>query len=153
MHVAVFDLGRTLMEYTGMPESWIAFYEQGFQAINSHFSCNQCHQIFYVLLKYYRAGTPGLWRRKKRSHRTGCLKKLSAIWINRLQISKCMETFFRSLHRTIRQLSVRIAFKVLSGTDRAMPLYSVVWAKMICFCASFHKLKGSCPFRLTPTKR
>lgn len=31
MRVIVFDLGGTLMEYEGMPHSWVDYYEQGIQ--------------------------------------------------------------------------------------------------------------------------
>lgn len=37
--VFVFDMGGTLMQYSGMPENWSAFYEQGLQAINNRFHC------------------------------------------------------------------------------------------------------------------
>lgn len=32
--VIVFDLGGTLMEYEGMPYSWISYYEECFNAVN-----------------------------------------------------------------------------------------------------------------------
>ena len=32
--VIVFDLGGTLMEYEGMPLSWIPYYETGFSQVN-----------------------------------------------------------------------------------------------------------------------
>lgn len=34
--VFVFDLGGTLMEYKGMPASWIDYYEQGFKELNEY---------------------------------------------------------------------------------------------------------------------
>lgn len=36
--VVVFDLGGTLMEYAGMPLSWLAYYPQGFAAVNQALS-------------------------------------------------------------------------------------------------------------------
>lgn len=33
MKIIVFDLGGTLMEFSGMPPTWIDYYEQGFQSI------------------------------------------------------------------------------------------------------------------------
>ena len=33
LKVVVFDLGGTLMQYIGMPYSWVDFYYQGFNAI------------------------------------------------------------------------------------------------------------------------
>ena len=33
MKVIVFDLGGTLMQYVGMPHSWVEFYKKGFDAI------------------------------------------------------------------------------------------------------------------------
>ena len=37
MKVLVFDLGGTLMEYVGMPHSWVDYYQMGFEAINADF--------------------------------------------------------------------------------------------------------------------
>jgi len=37
MKVLVFDLGGTLMEYEGMPNSWVGYYHVGFEAINADF--------------------------------------------------------------------------------------------------------------------
>lgn len=34
MRVIAFDLGGTLMEYQGMPYSWVDYYSIGFQALN-----------------------------------------------------------------------------------------------------------------------
>ena len=39
MKVIVFDLGGTLMQYVGMPHSWVEFYNQGFEAIRQKFGC------------------------------------------------------------------------------------------------------------------
>ena len=39
MKVVVFDLGGTLMQYVGMPHSWVQFYKQGFDAICGTFGC------------------------------------------------------------------------------------------------------------------
>lgn len=33
MKVIVFDLGGTLMQYVGMPYSWVEFYTKGFEMI------------------------------------------------------------------------------------------------------------------------
>ena len=38
MKVIVFDLGGTLMEYAGMPNSWVDYYMQGFEAINEKYN-------------------------------------------------------------------------------------------------------------------
>ena len=38
--VIVFDLGGTLMEYVGMPPSWISYYEECFNTVNNNFSLN-----------------------------------------------------------------------------------------------------------------
>lgn len=38
MKVIVFDLGGTLMEYKGMPLSWLPYYSQGFAAVDNAFS-------------------------------------------------------------------------------------------------------------------
>ena len=40
MKIIVFDLGGTLMQYVGMPYSWVDFYYQGFDAIIQKYDCN-----------------------------------------------------------------------------------------------------------------
>ena len=40
MKVFVFDLGGTLMEYKGMPYSWIEYYEKAFETVNTDFNLN-----------------------------------------------------------------------------------------------------------------
>lgn len=39
MKIIVFDLGGTLMQYVGMPYSWVDFYYQGFDAIIQKYDC------------------------------------------------------------------------------------------------------------------
>lgn len=45
MKVAVFDLGGTLMQYVGMPYSWVVFYCQGFEAIIQKPNCKGLQMI------------------------------------------------------------------------------------------------------------
>ncbi|MCL2427447.1 MAG: HAD family hydrolase [Oscillospiraceae bacterium] len=40
LKVIVFDLGGTLMEYKGMPLSWVEYYESAFEAVNLEFDLN-----------------------------------------------------------------------------------------------------------------
>lgn len=40
MKIIVFDLGGTLMQYEGMPYSWVEFYQQGFDSIIQKYNCN-----------------------------------------------------------------------------------------------------------------
>ena len=35
----MFDLGGTLMEYVGMPYSWVDFYAKGLESIIQRFQC------------------------------------------------------------------------------------------------------------------
>jgi len=37
LKVIVFDLGGTLMQYVGMPHSWVDFYYKGFETIIQKF--------------------------------------------------------------------------------------------------------------------
>jgi hypothetical protein len=40
LKIIVFDLGGTLMQYVGMPLSWVDFYEQGFESIIQKYGGN-----------------------------------------------------------------------------------------------------------------
>lgn len=45
MKVIVFDLGGTLMQYVGMPLSWVDFYLQGFKAIKQKYRCRVSESV------------------------------------------------------------------------------------------------------------
>lgn len=45
MKVVVFDLGGTLMQYVGMPHSWVDFYHEGFEAIIQKFKYHVSQEV------------------------------------------------------------------------------------------------------------
>lgn len=56
VRVIVFDLGGTLMEYIGMPHSWISYYKDCFEAVNDryslHLSKSAIEQSIEILKEY-----------------------------------------------------------------------------------------------------
>ena len=52
MKIIVFDLGGTLMQYVGMPYSWVDFYYKGFNAIIQKYDYNIKKEEQFALLFY-----------------------------------------------------------------------------------------------------
>jgi len=58
MKIIVFDLGGTLMEYIGMPYSWVNYYRQGFEQIafdNNHCPSNADMEKSIEIMKSFNA--------------------------------------------------------------------------------------------------
>ena len=47
----MFDLGGTLMEYVGMPYSWVDFYAKGLEFIIQRFQCRVPQEAVETSLK------------------------------------------------------------------------------------------------------
>lgn len=45
MKTVIFDLGGTLMQYVGMPYSWVDFYHKGFDAIILRYNLNISQEV------------------------------------------------------------------------------------------------------------
>lgn len=58
MKVVVFDLGGTLMQYAGMPCSWVDFYHQGFEAIIKKYGCNISAEAIRKSIEILKAFNP-----------------------------------------------------------------------------------------------
>ena len=58
MKVIVFDLGGTLMQYVGMPYSWVEFYYQGFEAIIQKYNCSISKEAIEKSLQMLKAFNP-----------------------------------------------------------------------------------------------
>ena len=58
MKVIVFDLGGTLMEYIGMPLSWVDYYRQGFEAIKEKYNCEVADDILEESIELLKAFNP-----------------------------------------------------------------------------------------------
>lgn len=98
MCVAVFDLGGTLMEYAGMPESWAAFYEQGFQAINRYFNCGATPTDIANSVEIFQSWNPRIIARENEASPEWLFQQAIGHWANLPQAHECAEVFFRSLH-------------------------------------------------------
>lgn len=102
MRVAVFDLGGTLMEYIGMPESWIAFYEQGMRAVSSHFRCGAAPSDIAGSVEVLRSWNPRITAREKEVPPCWLFEKAVSHWENRPPIPECIQVFFQALRLTSR---------------------------------------------------
>lgn len=82
MCVAVFDLGGTLMEYAGMPESWAAFYEQGFQAINRYFNCGATPTDIANSVEIFQSWNPRIIARENEASPEWLFQQAICHWAN-----------------------------------------------------------------------
>ena len=102
MCVAVFDLGGTLMEYTGMPESWITFYEQGLQAVNCHFRCGTAPADIVRSVEILRSWNPRVMAREKEVSPEHIFAEAVSHWNTQPLAYECMEVFFHSLNLRVQ---------------------------------------------------
>lgn len=58
MNVIVFDLGGTLMQYEGMPYSWIDYYSIGFKTLNNKYKCNASEMLINKSVEILKSYNP-----------------------------------------------------------------------------------------------
>ena len=98
MKVIVFDLGGTLMEYTGMPSAWVEYYRQGFEAINQKFNLNASESDIAKSVEMLKDFNPRVHYREKEYSPESIFSKVLEHWENHVSTEKCADTFFEGLH-------------------------------------------------------
>lgn len=97
MKVIVFDLGGTLMQYVGMPHSWVDFYHQGFEAIIHKYNCcvskEQLENSLQLLVSY----NPRISKREIEYSAEYIFAKVLESWKLDISIRDCIETFWSGL--------------------------------------------------------
>lgn len=97
IQAVVFDLGGTLMEYTGMPLSWMEYYPAGFQAINKYFGCDAgadaLNRSVEILCQY----NPRISHREIELAPENIFEKALAHWPSKPRAAECAEIFFKGI--------------------------------------------------------
>lgn len=97
MQVIVFDLGGTLMEYKGMPLSWVNYYEAGFTSLskklNSPVSQNDINESVEIL----KAFNPRVNYREVEHKAEDIFSKALSGWGISDDISFCVDKFWNGL--------------------------------------------------------
>lgn len=98
MKVVVFDLGGTLMQYVGMPHSWVDYYYQGFQAIAHSLNYSVSKEVINKSLKMLTDFNPRINYREIEYSPEFIFTKILEHWHLDISIQKCVETFWNGLN-------------------------------------------------------
>ena len=126
MKVIVFDLGGTLMQYVGMPHSWVEFYYQGFEAICRKFDCQVTEDEITRSIQCLTEMNPRVNYREEEYLPEAMFAKAMAHWPEKLPIAECVEVFWDGLELraelypdtipTLRDLKEK-GYKIAALTD------------------------------------
>lgn len=98
MKIIVFDLGGTLMQYVGMPYSWVDFYCQGFEAINKKYNCNISEDAIQEAVHVLKHFNPRVNYREIEYSAEFIFSKALEHWHIEIPIQNCIETFWNGLN-------------------------------------------------------
>lgn len=97
MKVVVFDLGGTLMQYAGMPVSWVDYYYQGFDSIiqksNSSISKEAVEESLQMLKEF----NPRIRYREIEYSAVFIFTKILEHWHIDIPVESCIDIFWEGL--------------------------------------------------------
>lgn len=97
MKILTFDLGGTLMEYTGMPDSWTDYYKQGFEAVDQYYHCNISTSHIEKSVEILCSFNPRIHYREEEYSPEYIFKKALEHWHRDIPIADCADIFYRGL--------------------------------------------------------
>lgn len=97
MRVIVFDLGGTLMEYEGMPHSWVDYYEQGLEQINKKYNCNKSADDISKSAGILKTYNPRVHYRETEYSPEYIFSKVLEHWKIDIAVKDCVYTFYEGL--------------------------------------------------------
>lgn len=97
MKLIVFDLGGTLMQYEGMPYSWVDFYQQGFDAIIQKYNCNVSKEDIQKSVQILKDFNPRVSGREVEYLAEHIFLNALEHWNIDTPIKNCIETFWQGL--------------------------------------------------------
>lgn len=100
MKIIVFDLGGTLMQYVGMPLSWVDFYEQGFESIIQKYGGNVSKEDVDKSLQILKEFNPRVNYREVEYPAEHIFAKALEHWSMEAPLEGCIETFWQGLKLT-----------------------------------------------------
>ena len=134
LKVVVFDLGGTLMQYIGMPYSWVDFYYQGFKAIAEKYCSDFSPDKIQASVDILKQFNPRVNYRENEYSAEYIFSTALEAWKLNVSIQECIETFWKSLNlkaeiyddtiSVINELKHKgYAIAVLTDLPNAMPDY------------------------------
>ena len=132
IRAVVFDMGGTLMEYTGMPLSWSRHYPQAFRSLAAKLEMAPSDERILQASERLAAYNPRLTGRQREYTPEKIFADVLQDWPDDLPISDCIEEFWRGmgLCSTVYPQSVRVLSElrragyriaVLTDLPSAMP--------------------------------
>ena len=100
--VFVFDVGGTLMEYSGMPENWAPFYERGLRTVNNHFCCGASPEDITCSVEILQNWNPRITARDNEISPEWLFQKVLNHWENPPSVPECIKVFFHPLNLRTR---------------------------------------------------
>lgn len=97
MKTVVFDLSGTLMQYVGMPYSWVDFYYEGFGAIIEKFKCDVSQEVVEKSVQMLKEFNPRINYREIEYSAEYIFTKVLEPWHIDIPIQSCIETFWSGL--------------------------------------------------------
>lgn len=98
MKTVVFDLGGTLMQYVGMPDSWVDFYHKGFEAIIQKFNLNISQEVIEKSVQMLREFNPRIHYREIEYSAEYIFTKVLEPWHMDISLQSCINVFWSGLH-------------------------------------------------------
>lgn len=98
MKVIAFDLGGTLMQYMGMPLSWVDFYHKGFENVIEKYQCNISKESVEKSLQILKNFNPRISYREMEYSPEYIFSKIFEHWNINTPIQDCIETFWNGLN-------------------------------------------------------
>lgn len=97
MDVIVFDLGGTLMEYVGMPQSWVDYYEQGFANIDKKFRLNKTEADISKSVELLKTFNPRVHYREEEYSPEYIFSRVLEHWGTDVDVTDCVYAFYEGL--------------------------------------------------------
>lgn len=100
MKVVVFDIGGTLMEYRGMPNVWLEFYEEAFAYVNSKLNLSLSEDDIRESLGILRNYNPRVNYREKEYTPEFIFADVTKHWQGTFTLENVISAFFASMKLT-----------------------------------------------------
>lgn len=97
MKTVVFDLGGTLMQYVGMPYSWVDFYHKGFDAIILRYNLNISQEVIEKSVQMLKEFNPRISGRETEYSAEYIFTKVLEPWHIDIAVQSCIEIFWSGL--------------------------------------------------------
>lgn len=98
--VIVFDLGGTLMEYEGMPLSWISYYEDCFNAVNYRYNLKLTQDDILRSVEVLKEYNPRYKSREIEYPSEFLFQEATAHWNTYIDLHDLITEFFRGMQLT-----------------------------------------------------